>query len=165
MTSLADLSARPEILYLILGYLPTVDLFRLLRTCKALYPTCYRELWSTLVFDGSRYTPNSLRQNRRVARPDVLVKLVKTNSVEGLGFKYTKHLVIGEELLKQGRSRSSMGSDDELADLSESKDIRRSTELNNSLADLLESGELAPRVVSLNLNIPNSGKYHANHEI
>ncbi|KAK6524408.1 hypothetical protein TWF281_011316 [Arthrobotrys megalospora] len=161
MTSLVELSKTPEIIYLILRYLPSEDLFSLLRTCKALYPACYRELWSTLVFenytDEYTYTPTLLRPDRSVARPNILTKLIKSDGVESIGIKYTKQLGIGKELLtRRDEDHSSVEPNGAVADSDDRRASTRVTELNDVLADLLESGDLTPRVISLNLNIPNS---------
>ncbi|KAK6506514.1 hypothetical protein TWF506_011420 [Arthrobotrys conoides] len=129
MTAFTDLSAQPEILYLIFQYLPSKDLFSLMRCCKALYPTCYREIWTTLVLDSTKrlYIPD-----RDIVQPGSLKALIKTPGVQRFGFKYTKHLVLGTGL--KGLSYA------------------LHTDLGRILRKVLQSGELCPRRLTVALD-------------
>ncbi|KAK6522949.1 hypothetical protein TWF281_002376 [Arthrobotrys megalospora] len=78
MASLLQLSKTPEVLYLILQYLKSGDIAALLRTCKALYPTCYAQLWSSINVTG-------LHASR-------IVDLIEKRGAENLGFEHTRYL-------------------------------------------------------------------------
>ncbi|KAK6527365.1 hypothetical protein TWF281_010545 [Arthrobotrys megalospora] len=76
MASLIKLSKVPEVLFIILKYLKHRELFKLLLTCKALYPACYLQLWSSMDVCGVH-----------AAR---LIKLIEERGADTLGFTHTK---------------------------------------------------------------------------
>ncbi|KAK6525878.1 hypothetical protein TWF281_010922 [Arthrobotrys megalospora] len=128
MASLVGLSKAPETLYLILKYLPNADLFALLRTCKSLYPACYRHLWSTLVFDDvtSWMYPGRGISYFRGCRS--IQQLIETEGPDNLGFKYTKFLGLGTAMFNFNV---------------------RNLKLGKQLGELLENGKLAPQTVEV----------------
>ncbi|KAK6519023.1 hypothetical protein TWF281_003712 [Arthrobotrys megalospora] len=100
MTSLLTLSLAPELLDDILLYLSQKDVCALIRTCKSLYPACYRHLWSVLVFhrDGRPWYPeHRLNENKFGS----LFRALRTRSSGNPGFKYTRVLWLGELILDQ----------------------------------------------------------------
>ncbi|KAK6340304.1 hypothetical protein TWF730_002067 [Orbilia blumenaviensis] len=92
MASLISLVMVPELLYDILERLKRQDVFSLFLACRALYPVCYRHLWTTLEL------------HQKAARPDlgfkddVCIKLAKAlDSLrsENFGLRFTKRLLLG----------------------------------------------------------------------
>ncbi|KAK6532787.1 hypothetical protein TWF281_006963 [Arthrobotrys megalospora] len=105
MASITALSKCPEIIYEILEYLSNNDILFLQRTCKSLYPTCHRQLWSALnLTEGIR--PYSGRESRYTdvewsRRPgsfagiDQILRFVQDCWINAPGLAYTRHITFG----------------------------------------------------------------------
>ncbi|KAK6532493.1 hypothetical protein TWF281_006682 [Arthrobotrys megalospora] len=98
MSRLANLV--PEVLLNILDYLPQQDIYSLLRTCKSLYPICYRFLWSIMVFqrDGGPWYANRGMNVAKVCNRHF--KAIRENR-NTMGFEHTRVLWLGQELFEQ----------------------------------------------------------------
>ncbi|KAK6527109.1 hypothetical protein TWF281_010301 [Arthrobotrys megalospora] len=83
MASIITLSKTPEIIFLILNSLDRKDVLSLLQTCKALYPACYRQIWSDISFTDESQ------------KLDIFANLVRSLGSDALGFCYTKTLAFG----------------------------------------------------------------------
>ncbi|KAF3183524.1 hypothetical protein EYR41_005878 [Orbilia oligospora] len=124
---LVQLARSPEILYLILDCLPNADLFSLLQTCKSLYPTCYRHLWSVLVFDSTDW----YWYPRKGIEYDAVGKLMQTQ--DNIGYQYTKVLDFGSALFYNTLH----------------------VEFRKQLGRLLDIGQLAPKTVMADISVLN----------
>ncbi|KAK6529808.1 hypothetical protein TWF281_008967 [Arthrobotrys megalospora] len=98
MTSITTLSKIPEIIFIILEYLPRPAVLSLLQTCKSLYPICYAHLWSTISL-VERDPNRSSHDDRWADKLQSLANLIKTKGVDALGFRHTRVLELGPAVL------------------------------------------------------------------
>ncbi|KAF3140558.1 hypothetical protein TWF703_002763 [Orbilia oligospora] len=85
MASLVLLSKAPEILFQIINHLSRKDVLSLLQTCQALYPACYRNIWSSVVFNTNTNSSGVCihpKSKRYVDLPEVLQELVESDGLD-----------------------------------------------------------------------------------
>ncbi|KAK6536000.1 hypothetical protein TWF281_000246 [Arthrobotrys megalospora] len=111
MASLEGLSKIPEILFDILSHLSERDVYSVLRTCKSLYPACYRHFWSILLFHnyGGVWYPQ--HKDKLYPRPlrrrcDGLADRIYHGDITNMGFEFTRVIWFGNHIF--GDNNSSM---------------------------------------------------------
>ncbi|KAK6529803.1 hypothetical protein TWF281_008962 [Arthrobotrys megalospora] len=125
MASLTLISKIPEILFLILEYLPQRAVFYLLQTCISLYPACQRHIWTTVTLDGYDSYARLLcfAGCLRILGPD-------TSAI-----KYIKTLVLGRTVF--GRAGSNDASPEELGAIAALQQLIGSNKLDLRRAEII----------------------------
>ncbi|KAK6350942.1 hypothetical protein TWF718_004122 [Orbilia javanica] len=91
MDYITSLVRAPEVLDEILSYLPDARVLELAFTCKTLYASCSRYLWSNLRVTGSIYSTSGRIISPRLRFPSV----IEDYWSESDWIKYTRYLVCG----------------------------------------------------------------------
>ncbi|KAK6505725.1 hypothetical protein TWF481_007617 [Arthrobotrys musiformis] len=119
----------PEILFEIISYLPGRDTLNFGLTCKAIFPVCYRALWSNLSLfqvSGANSWPGLRIKSKYLSEFSKTVEEYWTGSP---GLKYTKRIDLGRVIYDDGPEAP-------------------------VLMDLLEGGRINPSRMDLFLQLP-----------
>ncbi|EPS45019.1 hypothetical protein H072_994 [Dactylellina haptotyla CBS 200.50] len=135
-------SFPPELLLSILAHLTLKDTFSLLQTCKSLYPTAHRHLWSTLHlcdriplrYKGPPCPPFVHRPANAIGNDGcrALAEAISEFEDEKLGFSYIRGLVLEPEVFRRSTACMRDG-------------------VLNVLGDRIEAGEVPVRWVKVSV--------------
>ncbi|KAF3178310.1 hypothetical protein TWF788_007489 [Orbilia oligospora] len=127
MVSLTDLAAQPETLYMIVEHLSSSDIVSLMQSCKAMYPVCQKELWTTIALSRNKHLQSPNRDITSLGYRS-FKELVQMHGLEKLFFQHTKNLVLdGLIRLKYAKK----------------------TDIGKIFCQVLRSGELRPRTLAV----------------